>query len=486
MTPLVIGIDIGTGGARAVVTDAEGKVLFSASHLSPPPFMDSTGVSEQVADAWEIAALSALGRCLKGLRQAGGDARSVEAIGVDGTSGTIVLLDADHRPLYPGLMHNDTRAFAEAARLNDLLDEHCRETGYRFGASFALSKILWLKDHRPLLFERAARIAHQADFIIGRLTGNYGTSDPSNALKTGYNLITDRWPEEFEEWGLAPLLPRVIPSGSPVGQIRPEVAEEFGLREDALVLAGVTDSTAAFLATGASQPGEFCVSLGTTMAFKGISETLVHDPEGAVYCHRHPGGCWLPGGASNVGGACLNRFFPNRTLSELDGQVAGLFPTRTLCYPLVEVGERFPFQSPDANGFFEPAENEEDQYLSLLQGVALVEKWCFERFERLGVKVVPPVYSAGGGSRSDAWCQIRSNVLQRPLVRCRSTDSAFGAAVLAGAFVFCGGDLRAAAAKMTGVEKEFQPDLGYRDWGEEQLEELKRRCVQRGWAAPGG
>jgi len=484
MRDLVIGLDIGTGGARAVAVDEKGHVVSTASHLMPPPFMDSSGVSEQVPDTWEVAALTALGRCVAGLGDSGAGPQEVRAICVDGTSGTIVLLDKENRPLYPGLMHNDTRAFQEAAFLNDLMAEHCREVGYQFGATFALSKLLWMKRHRSEVFEKTVTVLHQADFIVAKLTGRFGVSDHSNALKAGYNLVADRWPPEMEELGFAKILPQVVPSGERVGSLQPSVAESLGLDANVCVFAGVTDSTAAFLATGASLPGEFCVSMGTTMALKGVSENLVHDPQGVVYCHRHPGGYWLPGGASNVGGACIKAFFPDQDLSQFDREAVFSSPVEALCYPLVEVGERFPFHSPDANGFFEPTRSSRERYLSLLQGVGLVERWCFERLERLGVAVKPPVYTAGGGANSETWNQIRANILQRPIAKSRSTDAAFGVTVLAGSRVFYSGDLAQATRKMTGLSRVYEPDCQWAGWAADKVGLLKQECFKRGWISP--
>ena len=481
MEKLVVGLDIGTGGARAVAVDCSGRIVSSASCSSPPPYMDETGVSEQDVDIWTTAAFAALGGCVKTLRENSLSPECIRAICVDGTSGTVVLLDREYHPVGPGLMHNDTRASVEAAFLNERFSNHCSRVGYGFGATFALSKLLWLKRIKPDLFQKGHLVAHQADYFIGRLTGEFGVSDPSNALKTGYDLVSSEWPREMEELGMMDLLPRVVPSGTSVGTLQGAAAKELGLSENTEVLTGVTDSTAAFLATGASLPGEFCVCLGTTMAFKGVSETLVHDPQGVVYCHRHPSGKWLPGGASNVGGACIKSLFPNADLEQLDREVASRPLTRNLCYPLVEVGERFPFQSSRADGFYDPVENDLERYLSLLQGVAIVEKWCFQRIEQLGVEVRPPIFTTGGGANSDVWNQIRANVLQLPLARSRSTDPAFGVAVLAGAKVFYDGNLEVASREMTGVERVFEPESKYQGYGEDMLRKVQQRCRKEGW-----
>ncbi len=475
MQEAVVGIDMGTGGARAVAVARDGTVLSSASHITAPPFMDDSGRSEQLAQAWEVCAFNALERCLSGLSN---DVR-IQTLCVDATSGSVVFLDGDNRPVYPGLMHNDTRSGDEATYLNDFLSAHCIEVGTKFGATFSLPKILWMKRHEPKTFEKTRRICHQSDFILGTLTGEYGLSDPSNSLKSGYNLVRQSWPGEFSDLGLSSLMPRVEPSGTSAGLLLPTLQKKLGLENPVEVVSGVTDSTAAFLASGAAKRGEFCNTIGTTLAFKGISDHLVQDAGGVVYCHRHPDGNWLPGGASNVGGACLKVFSNGQDLSDLDRKAAAQFPSDLLCYPLVEVGERFPFRNNRAEGFFTPSSSVEETHLSLLQGVALVERWGLETFRSLGMPPCPRVFATGSGSKSDVWCQIRADILQTPLVRPRSTDSAFGAAVLAASKVFYS-SMGEASRMMTRVEHEFEPRSEFGPWAGEMLASLKDECRDRG------
>jgi len=475
MIDAVIGLDMGTGGARAVAVDPDGKVLSSANHLTPSPFMDRSGRSEQLAQAWQTSAVEALGLCVSGLT----NSVRIHAICVDATSGSIVFLDHENRPLYPGLMHNDSRSTDEANYLNDFLSAHCRGTGTQFGATFSLAKILWLKRNETNLFDQVARICHQSDFILGGLTGEYGISDPSNSLKSGFNLVRKSWPSEFSDLGILERMPRVEPSGTRVGFLLPSLQKRFGFEDRVEVLSGTTDSTAAFLASGATLPGEFCNTIGTTLAFKGISHELVRDQDGVVYSHRHPDGFWLPGGASNVGGACLKFFFPEKDLADLDRTAALRFPSNRLCYPLVEVGERFPFRNDRAQGFFDRTDSDAETHLQLLQGVALVERWGLEKFGELGMPECPRVFATGSGSKSDHWCRIRANTLQVPLVRPSSTDSAFGSAVLAASKTFYSG-LAEAARRMSRVQIEFEPCPDFADWAEGMLTHLKEECRQRG------
>ncbi len=111
-------------------------------------------------------------------------------------------LDADHRPLTNGIMYNDPRAKAQAERVHAAMRGHEKKLGLKFGASFSLPRILWVRECLPEIYEKTAVFAHQADYMAGLLCGEYATSDFSNALKTGYDLIDRRWPAEIASLGI--------------------------------------------------------------------------------------------------------------------------------------------------------------------------------------------------------------------------------------------------------------------------------------------
>ncbi|MBW7940295.1 MAG: hypothetical protein H3C63_16265, partial [Candidatus Omnitrophica bacterium] len=222
----MIGLDVGTGGARALAVDPGGKILAGSSSPLPAPEMNDDGASEQSADSWRQASIEALEGCLS---QLGDNRQNLKAISIDATSGTVVFLDGHYRPLSQGILHNDTRSAEEAIQLNSLLAGHCREAGYRFGATFGLSKILYFQHHFPHIFKQVQLIAHQADYVAGVLSGEWGISDPSNSLKTGYNLVADAWPAELESLNISHLLPRIVPSGTAVGTLRKQFADEWGV-----------------------------------------------------------------------------------------------------------------------------------------------------------------------------------------------------------------------------------------------------------------
>jgi len=301
---LFIGVDLGTGGVRALAVSAAGEVVAgSAVSLEAARVADAEGLHEQAPQGWWEATCQALGELMGELKAAGIRAETLRALAVDGTSGTLACLDETGRPLRAAIMYNDARAGEEAEGLNERAGDFCDKLGYRFAASFALAKILWVQRREPEVFAQTARFLHQADFVQGCLSGDFSLSDYSNALKTGYDLIAEEWPAWIDQFeGVRERLPRVVAPGTRVGEVGATASARTGLPEGLAVVAGATDGTAGCVASGVRRPGDYNTTLGTTLVFKGISRKPGRHPEELVYSHKLPGGLWLPGAASNTGG----------------------------------------------------------------------------------------------------------------------------------------------------------------------------------------
>ncbi len=475
---IVVAIDVGTQAARCLIVDLGGKVLASGSApIRSHPSELPAGWAEQDPEAWWEATCAA---CRAAVGAFGADLTSLIAIAVDSTSGTIVLVDAQGRPLRAALMYNDVRAVAEARLVQEVGGEIADKLGYAFQASFALPKLLWLKRHEPDTFARTACFLHATDFIVSRLAGGATVSDTSNALKTGYDLVDRRWPAFIEDLGIPlALLPRVATPGEPVAEVSLEAAEATGLPAGGSIVAGCTDGTAAFLASGASRPGDVNSNLGTTLVVRAVSESLVRDPSGRIYCHLHPDGWWLPGGASSSGGEIIWRTFGERAQA-LECEVPGLLPTHLLAYPLARTGERLPFVDPEARGFLigEPTSDAE-HLAALMEGVAFVERWVFEVLEDLGAGKVERVYVTGGGAKSETWLRLRASVLGLSLHRPAVAESALGAAILAASDQH--GSVSAATAAMVRPDITVTPDPVLNAAYGERYHLFRAACAERGY-----
>jgi sugar (pentulose or hexulose) kinase len=295
------------------------------------------------------------------------------------------------------------------------------------GATSPLARALRLQR-----LDGVARILHQADWVAGLMSGRFDISDENNALKTGYDPVERNWPAWIAATGVAQdLLPAVVPAGTVVGGVCAEAAKRFGLSATAVVVAGTTDGCAAFLATGAGEPGEAVTSLGSTLVLKMVCDQPVFAPQYGLYSHRI-GDLWLAGGASNSGGAALARFFSTEAIRETSQRIDPGKSTGLDYYPLPAPGERFPINDPAFEPRTTPRPADDAEFLhGLLEGIAKIEALGYRRLFELGGPPLSCVYTVGGGAANEVWSQIRARVLGVPLRKSASDEAAVGVARLA-------------------------------------------------------
>lgn len=413
----VIGIDVGTSGVRAIAVDLHANQLAMARYL----YSDlGAGNSQDYRspELWWRSVEKAVEDVVNEL--SGFD---VLAMAVDGTSGSVLPIDKKGSPLAEPLMYNDA---IEDKQLLESIASCMPDTSAAGGATSGLAKALSFLNLNPY------KIIHQADWIVGQLTGEYTHSDANNALKTGFDPVAMCWPEWISETAdVVPLLPDVVTPGETLGTLSAEVAKRFNLSTDVKIIAGTTDGCAAFLATGASETGDAVTSLGSTLTLKLLSDRPIFSPQYGIYSHRI-GDMWLAGGASNTGGAVLAHFFSQTEIMELSCLVNSDVPTNLDYYPLVKPGERFPVNDPDMVPRLEPRPELPQVFLQgLLEGIAAVEKLGYEKLVAVGGPQVRSIRSVGGGANSTVFTQIRKTTQTVKFASTLSEEAAFGAAMLA-------------------------------------------------------
>jgi D-ribulokinase len=420
MTDLFLGIDVGTGGVRACAIDAGARIHGTAAAPLPAPRQHGDAI-EQEAEVWWQATVMTIGKLGQAV-----DLGRIARIAVDGTSGTLLLIDADGRPRSPGLMYNDARAAEEAARIAAVAPA---ESGAH-GRSSALAKLLHLLAQGATADVRHA--VHQADWIAGRLCARHGISDENNALKLGYDPVTRAWPAWLDQLGVPnALLPKVLVPGTAFAAIDPATARSLGLPLSAQIAAGTTDGVASFIATRADQPGDAVTSLGTTLVLKQLATEPIFAADQGVYSHRL-GERWLAGGASNTGGAALLAHFSTEEMDRLTAQLTPDQPTGLDYYPLPKPGERFPIADPNLTTRVTPRPAEPVRFFQgLLEGIASVEALAYQRLALLGAPSLRRVISIGGGARNAPWTEIRRRSLRVPVTVAEQTEASYGAALLA-------------------------------------------------------
>jgi sugar (pentulose or hexulose) kinase len=388
---VAIGVDLGTSGIRAALVDARRDVVALAS--APIAAADRT-----TPGAWWAALRQAIGALAHEASLA-----DVESIAVDGTSGTILPIDDGGRPLASASLYNAQADPADVARVALVAPPGSAARG----ASSPLARALAWRN-----LTGWAHLAHEADWLAGRLCGHFGLSDWNNALKTGYDPTIPGWPEWLRGLDLDPaLLPEVVPPGQTIDRISPPIAQGLGLAGTVRVVAGTTDGCAAFLATGASAEGDGVTSLGTTLTLKMLSPRPVLAPDQGIYSHRI-GSLWVPGGASNTGGGALAKYFSPAQLAALSARIDASVVSGLDFYPLPSAGERFPIADPALAPRETPRPADDVVFLhGMLEGIARIEAAAYRRLADLGAPAVRTVFTVGGGARNPAWAAIRARVL---------------------------------------------------------------------------
>ncbi|WP_081744558.1 FGGY-family carbohydrate kinase [Arthrobacter sp. H14] len=441
---IAIGIDLATANARAAAVCMEtGDVLAEqAASLSPVMEPRPGWAVQRPAYARTVAGLIGGITSILGPRST-----EIGALSVTGTSGSFVPSDSQGRPLGNAVLYSDQRdtrqtpAVAESATSSP---------------TSALNRIRWLEEHYG-----NARYLSTPDVVIADLAGAILPSDTSHFLKTGIDVVNARWPDGFlEQVGLKPeSAPDLVHPGTVVGIVGSRAAAVTGLPDHVRIVAGMSDGCTAQIASGAICPGDVAGVLGTTLVLKSVAPTSLASTDKTVYSHRSPEGSFWPGGASNVGAAMLASNYGSNThaLERWSAQARDYGAATAVCYPLAGTGERFPFASRTAKGFFAGGDSGDrlDYFRAILEGVAFIERLGLERLRAMGIEFSRYVVT-GGASANTLWNRIRATVLETPVFRPLAHNSAYGAALLAGSSVI-DETLSAASARLVRIDGQFDP-----------------------------
>ena len=410
-----LGIDLGTSGVRAAALAADGTTIDMAAFAFPD------AAASRSPAAWWSGVESCFSELASRISLA-----AIEGVAVDGTSGTVLAIDALGAPVGDVLMYNDPcpdRAIVDRIAAQAPVDSAAR------GATSALARAIHLS-RRPGVHG----IVHQADWILLKLGLATPTSDENNALKTGYDLAAERWPDWLDACGMdIALLPDVKRAGAPLATVG-AAGQGLGLPLDCRYHAGTTDGCASFLATGASAIGDGVTALGSTLVVKLASARPIDAANYGIYSHRILD-FWLAGGASNSGGAVIRNFFDGEQLEAMTPHLRPDRPTGLAYYPLLKPGERFPENDPAYPPRLEPRPKDDLTFFqAILEGITAIETSGYDRLAELGGPEVKSVRTVGGGAANPAWMRMRENALGVPFLPSRSAEAAVGTAslVLAG------------------------------------------------------
>jgi len=420
---IFIGIDLGTSGCRAIAIDDNKNIVHVSSTSLPTSSSQNDHIIQNPNDWWHATKTVLLDIVKNTPRHV------IKAVCVNGTSGTVLLCSENGDPLTKGYMYNDAASIKEANTIKQIAPINSAA----HGASSGLAKCLYLEsqDQRRNTSENQ-HCLNQADWIAGKLLQRFDSSDENNTLKMGYDPINRCWPQWIKNLSIFKLLPkRVLSPGETYGTINSNVAKKLGLPEDTTIVAGTTDSIAAFIATGSKTVGDAVTSLGSTLAVKLICEQPVFSPEHGIYSHRL-GDLWLTGGASNSGGIVLKKYFSDDLIRTYSTQINPAISTKLNYYPLIKSGERFPIADSNKPPLLTPKPKDELLFFQgILEGIANIEKMAFEKLSKLGAPFPNKIITMGGGSKNENWRIIREKICNIPVINAKQTEAAYGSALLA-------------------------------------------------------
>jgi xylulokinase len=476
MADYLLGIDVGTTGAKALLIDAAGRVVASATK-EYPLHTPRPGWAEQDPADWWRGTVDAIRDVLK---QAGASKENVRGLGLSGQQHGSVFLDKDHNVLREALLWCDQRTAAQCAWIHDTIgfDKVVEETLNPVLTGFQAPKIVWLRDNEPDLYARLRMILLPKDYIRFLLSGDFST-EVSDAAGTSLLNVGKRQWSDVMLGGLGltrDMLPKVYESPVASTRISQSAAEATGLWAGMPIAGGGGDNACAAVGNGVIEEGIVQVSVGTSgTVFSPMKEPKL-DPKLRVhtFCHAVPGQWHAMGVVLSAGGSL--RWFRDALCSEEKAEAAarGVDPyeiitakastapigAEGLVFLPYLTGERTPHADPHARGVFMGLGLRHDKShmaRSVMEGICYALRDSLEILREMKLPITE-IRNTGGGARSPFWRQMQSDVFRAPLVGMAIDEgAAFGAAVLGGVAASVWPDVPAACAAAVRTKEPVSP-----------------------------
>jgi xylulokinase len=419
MASLVLGLDVGTTGTKAVLADPLSGVVAQASApagLSSP----HAGWAEADPAQWWRNVCELVPRVLESAKVTAAD---IAAVATTGMVPAVIVTDAAVTPLRPAILQNDARASPEIRFLSETLShlDFVALTGSALTQQSVAPTLLWLARHEPDTWERVSHVLGSYDWLAVAL-GARPHVEQNWALESGLYALRD-WSLLAEVTGAAGVAPFVLPDiakpGTAVGAVSPTAAVQTGLRAGTPIVTGGADHVLSAYAAGLASPGDWLVKLGGAGDILAVTVDALVDPR--LYLDAHPrDGLWLPNGCMATSGSLIRWFqsiVGDAPVADLERAAATAAPAELICLPYF-LGEKSPLHDPDLRGAFlglHLGHGTGDLYRAILEAIAYGFRQHAEIFAERGVVLGKAARVSNGGSRSRVWKQILADTLGVPL-----------------------------------------------------------------------
>jgi xylulokinase len=458
---VLIGIDVGTSGTRALAVTTEGELVAEATRphelLTPRP-----GWTEQHPSEWWEA-------CKGVLAEAAAAGGEIVGLGVTGQMHGSVFLDASGEVIRPALLWNDQRTADECDEITSRVGEArlLELAGNPALTGFQAPKVLWLARHEPDAYARVQSVLLPKDYVRFELTGERAT-DASDASGTLLLDVRERdWSDEILDALEIPRswLPRVYEGPEATATVRDDVADELGLPRGLPVAAGGGDNAAAAVGVGVVREGSVSTSIGTSGVLFAHRDAFTPDPSGRVhaFCHAVPGAWHLMAVTLSAGGSLS--WWRDRwdvSFDELIDEASSVEPgAEGLLFLPYLTGERSPHLDPHARGGFVGLTLRHERAhmtRAVMEGVAFSMRDGLEIMRGLGTPD-EDMRAVGGGARSPLWLRLQAEVYGRAIRRTEVDEGpAYGAALLGGVAAGVFSDVAEASARVRLRSEVTEPD----------------------------
>ena len=486
-SPLLLGLDCSTTSCKAVVWDCRGNLLAQGHHplmlITPQPTWH-----EQTAESWWLATVQAIRQAVDQV-----DGSRLRALCIAHQRETFVPVDEQGQPLSNGILWMDERGSELLPGLEQsfgLQDFH-RQTGKHLSVNLTITKIAWLKEHQPHIFNQTYKYLDVHAFLVQRLTGLYctgwGCADPTGM----FDLQKKGWAEALlHQVGIRlDQLPEVYPPGTIVGTVTPSAAEACGLPVDLPVVAGIGDGQACGLGVNITNPGDAYLSLGTSVISGTYSDQYRVDSAFRTMSGGIPGSYLLE--TVLLGGGYTLSWFLEKIAGQPDQEITALQDFYDRAASAIPPGSAgliaVPYWNSVLSPYWDPAGSGivvgwrgihqlPHLYRAILEGIAFEQRLNTTGVEKALDQSVRRYIVMGGGAQSDLWCQMIADVTNKQVFRTSTTEAAaLGAGILAASAAGYYADVRQAAQEMTRVHSQpFEPDAARHDFYTRIFEEVYR------------
>lgn len=478
--PYILGIDFGTESARVGVFTLDGHPVAFASEPYPLEH-PQPGWAEQQPEDWWRALVTATRRALA---HGGLNPSDVIALGLDCTSCTVVVLDANFQPLRPAIIWMDVRAADQARRISACGHPRLKYNGFgNVSAEWMPCKVLWLKENEPEIYARSAYVGEFIDWATHRLTGEWVGSINNVSIRWYYDRHDGGWSQSFyDSIGLGDVIERfprrILDLGQLAGHLQPAAAKALGLPAGLPVAAGGADAYVAMIGLNVVAPGKMAYIMGSSHLMLGQSAQPLHGKGffGAFSDAVLPGQYTVEGGQVSTGSVV--KWFKDHFASDL---VALAQQRGTSVYAILdEMAARIPIGSeglivldyfqgnrtPYVDSFARGAvwglslkHTPSHIFRAILEGIAYGSEHIFRTFRDHGY-TVEEIVAAGGPTNSRLWMQIHADVSGVPITLTQVADApALGSAILAAVAAGVYRSVPEAAAAMVRTRECIEPDM---------------------------